>query len=302
MKVIRQHRLQRPHISGHLIRLSDDVSLDDTSILSVVFFSIFSFHGNITREAISHADNLLLGRNGGGTLDGRGSVLRNTQRHGAAGCAWKTPFSRLLGTSAWHLISRKSYWHFDGRPAGGIWYLRFRRASRRSRGSSRQSERVQWIAWITSEYLIIQFTCRQTGRRFTAISVIVFHSWLPRDLYNRSYQLVEPELRVLLFDFTLGGELCRSEIWRAIRARDVPPRVYFARKNRINSTTVLPINVENVSFSRNTRWLERVIYHNDRYCNLREQRRGGTAINVDYSGIEILFDREDLRNTRFRAM
>ena len=29
----------------------------------------------------------------------------------------EAPFSRLLRASAWHLISRESYWHFDRRPA-----------------------------------------------------------------------------------------------------------------------------------------------------------------------------------------
>lgn len=29
----------------------------------------------------------------------------------------ETPFSRLLRASAWHLISRESYWHFDRRSA-----------------------------------------------------------------------------------------------------------------------------------------------------------------------------------------
>lgn len=38
-------------------------------------------------------------------------------------------FSRLLRASAWHLISRESYWHFDRRVGLlDIWYLRFPRA------------------------------------------------------------------------------------------------------------------------------------------------------------------------------
>lgn len=95
----------------------------------------------------------------------------------------RKPFPRLLGASAWHLISRWELLTFrwptcHRRREGGIWYLRFRLSSR-GRDDERGG-RAQWIAWITSEYLIIQLTCWQTwggggGGRFTAISPIVFH-------------------------------------------------------------------------------------------------------------------------------
>lgn len=80
----------------------------------------------------------------------------------------RKPFSRLLVASAWHLISRWELLTFrwptrhlgmvQGGGEEGIWYLRFRLSSRRG-----GMKRAQWIAWITSEYLIIQLTCWQTG-------------------------------------------------------------------------------------------------------------------------------------------
>lgn len=94
----------------------------------------------------------------------------------------RKPFPRLLGASAWHLISRWELLTFrwptcHRRREGGIWYLRFRLSSR-----GRDDERGGRAQWIASEYLIIQLTCWQTwggggggGGRFTAISPIVFH-------------------------------------------------------------------------------------------------------------------------------
>lgn len=67
----------------------------------------------------------------------------------------ETPFSRLLRASAWHLISRESYWHFDRRPTRYLVFAFPALILLKSREWSRQRER-KWIErCVISEYLII---------------------------------------------------------------------------------------------------------------------------------------------------
>lgn len=131
-----------------------------------------------------------------------------------------------------------------GREGGeeGIWYLRFRLSSRGRRG--RDTRAQQWIAWITSEYLIIQLTCWQTGaaglqqsRRsfFTVawmdLSVFAGINW-PEERRGREEERFG--YAVLLFDFTPDREIM-PPIWWNMPATIEPSferPVYFGGKNR----------------------------------------------------------------------
>lgn len=105
----------------------------------------------------------------------------------------RKPFSRLLGASAWHLISRWELLTFRW-PSWGVGrYLVFAFPAFVPRPTGRIDGRgtgAQWIAWITSEYLIIQLTCWQTGAAGLQQSRRSFFTVGGMDLSRfRSYQL-----------------------------------------------------------------------------------------------------------------
>lgn len=98
----------------------------------------------------------------------------------------ETPFSRLLRASAWHLISRESYWHFDRRAARYLVFAFPALILLESTEWSRQPGRVPWIEqYVASEYLITGLavsrehpvlcaTCKDTGRRYANRATILY--------------------------------------------------------------------------------------------------------------------------------